>query len=367
MSPNPASMYPNSNPTSASPGSNQVFHYAIQLLALAILLVWSFNILEPFIIPIIWGAVFASSFFPIHEKLTQRFHWKNGLSATFISLVAILILIVPAVFFMLAGAGEIKELAQSIRDHSLEIPSPNEKVKTWPLVGERLFAFWTEASTNLTLTLQEHQDQLKPVLLKLIALLRNTAKGVLLLTISIIISGVMLAYEKEESDFARKFFVKLAGKKGEEMAGVAKQTVQNVVKGILGVAAIQTTFVGIGLVVAGIPFAGLWIILSLILAIVQIGILPISIGVIIYIWTTGDTVTATILTIWMLVVGLMDNVLKPILLGKGASVPMLVVFLGAIGGFIYSGFIGLFTGAIVLTLAYKLADEWLNSPNRYNS
>ena len=179
--------------------------------------------------------------------------------------------------------------------------------------------------------------------------------------ISIIISGIMLAYEKEETDFARKFFVKLAGKKGEEMTGVVKQTVQNVVKGILGVAAIQTIFVGIGLLLAGIPFAGLWIILSLILAIVQIGILPVSIGVIIYIWSTGDTVTATVLTVWMLVVGLMDNVLKPILLGKGATVPMLVVFLGAIGGFIYSGFIGLFTGAIVMTLAYKLAEKWLNS------
>ena len=108
--------------------------------------------------------------------------------------------------------------------------------------------------------------------------------------ISIIISGIMLAYEKEETDFARKFFVKLAGKKREEMTVVVKQTVQNVVKGILGVAAIQTIFVGIGLLLAGIPFAGLWIILSLILAIVQIGILPVSIGVIIYIWSTGDTV-----------------------------------------------------------------------------
>ena len=354
-------MYPNSSPTPASSGTNQVVHYALQLLALAILLVWCFNILSPFLIPMLWGAVFASSFFPIHEKLTGKYNWKNWLSATFITLVALAVLIVPAVFFMIAGATEIKELAESIRDGNLAIPPPSDQVKAWPLIGGKAFAFWSEASTNLTLTIKEHQDQLKPILLKLVALFKNTAGGVLLLMVSIIISGIMLAFEKEESDFARKFFVKLAGKKGEEMAGIAKQTVQNVVKGILGVAAIQTTFVGIGLLVAGIPFAGIWIILSLILAIVQIGILPISIGVIIYIWTTGDTVTATILTIWMLVVGLMDNVLKPILLGKGATVPMLVVFLGAIGGFIYSGFIGLFTGAIVLTLAYKLGEDWLNT------
>lgn len=347
------------SPNSSSP--NPVIHYAMQLLALAILLVWCFNILEPFIIPIIWAAVFASSFSPIHEKLTGKFHWKNSLSATFITLLALLILIAPAIFFMLQGAGEIKELAQSLRDHDLEIPSPNEKVKSLPLIGERLFAFWTDASSNLTATLKEHQDQLKPVLIKLVDLLKNTAKGILLLMISIIVSGVMLAYEKEESDFMKKLFVKLAGKEGEKMAGIAKQTIQNVVKGILGVAAIQATLVGVGLLIAGVPFAGLWIILSLILSIVQIGILPISIGVIIYIWSTADNLTAIILTVWMIVVGLLDNVLKPIFLGKGASVPMLVVFLGAIGGFLFSGFIGLFTGAIVLTLGYKLAVGWLNS------
>ena len=354
-------MYPSSSPSPISSSSNLVIHYALQLLALAILLVWCFNILAPFLIPMLWGGVFASSFFPIHEKLIGKYGWKNWLSATFITLAALAVLIVPAIFFMIAGAGEIKELAENIRDGDLVIPAPNEEIKSWPFVGEKAYAFWTEASINVSLTIREHQDQLKPLLLRLVALLRNTAGGVLSLTVSIIISGIVLAYEKEESDFARKFFVKLAGKKGEEMAGIAKQTVQNVVKGILGVAAIQTIFVGIGLLVAGIPFAGLWIILSLILAIVQIGILPVSIGVIIYIWTTGDTVTATILTIWMLVVGLMDNVLKPILLGKGASVPMMVVFLGAIGGFIYSGFIGLFTGAVVLTLAYKLGEEWLDS------
>lgn len=342
-------------------GSNQVIHYALQLLALAVLLVWCFKYLEPFIIPMIWGAVFASSFFPIHEKLTEKYHWKSGLSATIITLVALAVLIAPAVFFMLAGAGEIKELAQNIGSQNLEIPPPNEKIKAWPVIGERVYSFWANASANLTLTLQEHQDQLKPFLLKMVALLRNTAQGVLLLTVSIIISGVMLAYEKEESDFAKKLFVKLAGKSGEEMAGIAKQTIQNVVKGILGVAVIQTALVGVGLLVAGVPFAGLWIVISLILAIVQIGILPVSIGVIIYIWSTADSVTAIVLTVWMLVVGLMDNVLKPILLGKGASVPMLVVFLGAIGGFLYSGFIGLFTGAIILTLGYKLGAKWLDS------
>ena len=140
---------------------------------------------------------------------------------------------------------------------------------------------------------------------------------------------------------------------------MAAVTVRNVVKGVLGVAVIQSLLAGAGMAVAGIPYSGIWVLLCLILAIVQIGILPVSIGVIIYIWTNGSTTTALVLTIWMLLVGLLDNFLKPILMGKGAPVPMLVIFLGAIGGFIFSGFIGLFTGAVVLSLGYKLFDIWI--------
>ena len=112
--------------------------------------------------------------------------------------------------------------------------------------------------------------------------------------------------------------------------------------------------------VAGVPYSGIWTLLCLILAIVQIGITPVSLGVIIYIWASDASTTAAILlTIWMVLVGLLDNFLKPIIMGKGAPVPMLVIFLGAIGGFIFSGFIGLFTGAVILSLGYKLFDIWL--------
>ena len=125
----------------------------------------------------LWGAVFASSFFPIHEKLTGKYRWKNSLSAAFITLVALALLIVPAVFFIMAGASEIKELAENIRNGDLVIPPANEQVKSWPLIGEKAFAFWTEASTSVTLTIQEHEDQMKPLLLRLVALPKNTAAG----------------------------------------------------------------------------------------------------------------------------------------------------------------------------------------------
>jgi predicted PurR-regulated permease PerM len=177
--------------------------------------------------------------------------------------------------------------------------------------------------------------------------------------LSLIISGFLLAFAKPAGQFAKDLLVKIVGKAGETMTETAELTVRNVAKGVLGVAVIQSLLAGVGFVLAGIPLAGLWIIVCLVLAIVQLGLLPVSAGVIIYIWGHGDTLTASLLTGWMIFVGVIDNVLKPILLGKGAPAPMIIVFLGAIGGFILSGFIGLFTGAIILTLGYKLIIGWL--------
>jgi predicted PurR-regulated permease PerM len=193
----------------------------------------------------------------------------------------------------------------------------------------------------------------------LVDLIKSTGSGLLLLTVAIILSGVFLSYASTVGNFAKSFFNRLMSNSDIDVASLATVTIRNVVKGILGVAIIQSALAGAGMMIAGIPYSGIWILLCLILAIVQIGILPVSIGVIIYIWTNGSTTTAIMLTIWMVLVGLLDNFLKPILMGKGAPVPMLVIFMGAIGGFIFSGFIGLFTGAVILSLGYLLFNIWI--------
>ncbi|HOX83765.1 MAG TPA: AI-2E family transporter [Chryseolinea sp.] len=337
-----------------------VISHAIQLTALALLLVWCFKIIQPFVALVVWGTVLATALYPLHQGLTKKLRGRNSLSAVIITVLMLAIIIGPAVWLLFSSFSELKELGTTYREGNLSIPPPPDKVKTWPIIGGKADELWMQASKNLTLLLQEHTDQLKPLLLGLLALLASTSKGILLFTLAIVVSGVMLAFATPAGAVVKSLFIKLAGKHGENMSEVAELTVRNVAKGVLGVAVIQSLLAGIGFVVVGIPFAGLWILICLVLAIVQIGIVPVSIGVIIYIWGAADTMTATLFTIWMLIVGISDNILKPILLGKGAPVPMLVVFLGAIGGFIFSGFIGLFTGAIVLSFGYNLSKEWLN-------
>ena len=131
-------------------------------------------------------------------------------------------------------------------------------------------------------------------------------------------------------------------------------------------AIIQGFSAGMGFMVAGVPGAGLWAFLCLFLAIIQIGIAPVAIPVIIYMFYSADTLTAGLLMVWLILVMLSDNFLKPILLGRGAPVPMLVIFLGSIGGFISMGFIGLFIGAVILSLGFKLFREWLKINSNHN-
>ncbi len=338
---------------------NPFISNAIQLLALSLLLVWCFKILEPFISLLVWAMVLAIALYPLHRMLMKKLGGRNSWSASIITVMMILLIIGPSVWLLMASVTELKELGQSYRAGEFNIPPPPDKVKDWPLIGPKVNALWSEASSNLAKLVTEHRDQVKAILVGLFGLLSSTSKGILLFTAALIISGVLLAYAKPAGELAKELFVKIAGKHGDNMAEVAEITVRNVAKGILGIAVLQSILAGIGLVLAGIPFAGLWILVCLILAIIQIGILPVSIGVIIYIWGTADTLTATLLTIWMILVGISDNILKPIMLGKGAPSPMLIVFLGAIGGFMFSGFIGLFTGAIVLSLGYKLFIGWL--------
>jgi predicted PurR-regulated permease PerM len=158
----------------------------------------------------------------------------------------------------------------------------------------------------------------------------------------------------------RKFFRKLIGEKGDEFADMTYKTVGNVVKGILGVAFIQAVITGIGFLLAGVPFAGLWTLFVFILAVLQIPPAIVVYPIIVYLFTYLNMGMAIFWTAYLLIAGFSDNILKPILLGKGAPVPMLVIFMGVIGGFIFSGFIGLFTGAIIISIGYKLLIAWIN-------
>ena len=346
---------------------NKVIHSALQLLALSILLYFCFEIIKPFINLLIWGTVLAITLFPLHKKLTLILKGRKWISALIITLIMFLLIIGPATMLTLATVDEFKALNETYGVENMQIPPPDENIKNWPFIGNPLYNLWMEASDNLTDFYSKHADTIKPIGFKLLDLISSAGMGILLLMASILVSGVLMVFGEHGAELASMFFARLVGKQGEAMKESVASTVRNVARGIIGVAFIQGLLAGLGMIMAGVPLAGLWALIGMVLCIVQIGIFPVSAGVVIYIWTAADTTTAILLTIWMIFIGVIDNILRPLMMGIGAPAPMIVVFMGTIGGFIFNGFIGLFTGAIILTLGYQLAIGWLKTkPNGKN-
>ncbi len=325
-----------------------------------LLLFWCFRIAQPFIQIFVWGIIIAIAIFPGYRWLGSVLGGRNKLAAMLVTLLLLIILIVPSLMF----AGSLVETAQKLSvgfsKGSLNIPAPPESIKSWPAIGEMLYDFWRLASENLTAAVSKIAPYLKTFGLWLLNAVAGAGFGIVSFVIAIIIAGVLLANGERGVQVARAIAVRLAGERGIEFVQLAGATVRSVARGILGVAVIQAILAGLGCLAVGVPGAGLWALLVLILAVVQLPTFLILGPIIVYVFYTASTVTAVLFAIWSILVGGCDSFLKPVLMGRGVDVPMLVVFIGAIGGFILNGIIGLFIGAIILSLGFKLFQVWLN-------
>ncbi|MGL2986792.1 AI-2E family transporter [Flavobacterium sp. RSSA_27] len=335
----------------------------IRLGALAIILLWCFAILQPFILILIWAIVIAIAMYPVYKSFVKLMKGKKKLPVFLLTLVLLSLIIIPSTLVTESLYEGVSFLTQTYQEGKPLIPPPGETTANWPSFAKPVIDIWQHASENLQETVLQYSDQVTAVGSWLVAALAGVGKGILQFNLSIIIAGFILAYSEDLKIVFKKISQKLAGAHGAHFANLTVQTIQNVVKGFLGVAIIQAVMAGLGFFIAGVPFAGLWSVACLILAIVQIGVGPIVIPIAIYMFSVSDTTTAILLSIWFVIIMISDNILKPILLGKNAPVPMPVVFVGSIGGFIYSGFLGLFLGAVVLTIGYKLFLTWIETEN----
>lgn len=333
---------------------------AIRIGVIALVIALCFTILRPFISPVMWGIILAITLFPACRRLSSALGDRVKLASTIISAVMLLLIILPSIQMVGSLVSGTKSISERIQSGEIRVPPPPDNIDTWPLIGNSLKRVWDEASANLKATLSRFQPQLKAMSLWLLKAATGTALGLVQFALAIIISGIFMANARGSGNMAKTMFVRLAGERGAGFADIATKTVRNVVRGILGVAIIQALLAGIGFWVTGVPAAGLWAFICLFLAIIQIGLFPVVIPVVIYMFYSADTATAGLLTGWLILVSLLDNFLKPILLGRGAPVPMLVIFLGAIGGFLSMGFIGLFVGAVILSIGFKLFQAWLD-------
>jgi len=332
---------------------------SIRIGLVALIVLWCFQVVRPFIPPIVWGIILAIAIHPAYVRLNGVLGGRERLTAAILVVGVLLVLIVPSVMITTSVVESATELAVDLKEGELRIPPPPAQVADWPVVGGRLHAFWATASRNLEAALGQAGPQLKAVGRWVLETGATAGFGIVMFALSIVIAGVMLSYGEQATDMARKIARRLARERGDELVELTRATVQSVTRGILGVALIQAVLSGIALLLADVPAAGLWALLVLLAATVQIPAVLILGPIIVYVFATSSMLVAVPFAIWSLAVSLSDNVLKPMLLGRGVDVPMLVIFLGAIGGFILQGIIGLFVGAVLLAVAYKLFEAWL--------
>lgn len=341
--------------------TNNAMEAVIRIGLVVGLVLWCYDIVKPFIGMIIWGVIIAVALGPVYERFYALLGGRRGLAVTLFTAAMLVLLIIPVVLLADTVVQGAVQLGTALRDGAIQIPEPPASVAGWPIIGERLDAFWHLASENLEEALAQVRPQIAALSKWLLSAAAGAGLGVLTFFAAIIIAGVLMGNATSGQRAAHALFTRLIGERGEEIADLAESTVRSVATGILGVALIQSLLAGLGFLAVGIPGAGLLALICLFLAIIQVGPALVLIGAVIYVFRGDSTVTAVIFAIWCLFVGLIDNVLKPLLLGRGVKVPMLVIFLGAIGGFLSMGIIGLFVGSIVMVMGYTLLMLWMET------
>jgi predicted PurR-regulated permease PerM len=335
----------------------------VQIAALVILVSYCVVIISPFAGLAIWGVVMAVAIYPLYLKLSAMLGDRRKLAATLIIVIGLAVVLIPGWAMTKSAIVSITSLSADLKAGSIQIPPPSDSVAGWPLIGGRLYALWAGAAGNLEATLNEFQPQLREIGGWLARAIGSAAVGMLQIAASVIIAGVVMLYADSGYALSCSIARKISPTRGEHLTNISIATIRSVTNGVIGVGVIQGVLAGIGFFAMGVPHAGLLAAIVLITAIIQIPALLSIVPIVVWVFSYAAAVPATIFAIYMLFVALSDNVLKPLLLGRGVDLPAIIVLFGALGGMVAYGVIGLFLGAVILGLGYTIISDWLQATN----
>ncbi len=332
----------------------------IQIGALLILLMWCYSIVAPFVTIVVWGLVISVALYPAHTSLTAKLGGREKLSSFILVAIGLAIVIVPTWLTAGSSISALHEVAGHLEQGTVTIQPPREGVAEWPVVGKTIYTAWSDAATNLEAALNKYAPQVRNLMQGVLRFAGGALGTALQFVVSIIIAGVLLMSAESGYRTARNIAGSLMGNStGNKMTDMSIGTIRSVVKGVLGVAVIQAFLSFIGLLLIGVPAPGLWAGAVLVLAIIQLPPLLILGPIAVWVFSVAETVPATIFLVYAVIVSVSDAFLKPMLLGRGVETPMLVILIGAIGGAIAYGIIGLFLGAVILAISYELLTAWM--------
>jgi predicted PurR-regulated permease PerM len=338
--------------------------FVVQIVCLGLLGYWSLILLRPFLTIIVWSIIISVALYPIFDWLSTKLYGHRALAAVAITVFTLFVMLGPVTWLALSLAETIRTLFAQFGDGSLVIPPPSGTVKAWPLIGEKIYEAWLLASTNLRALIIEVAPHFKPLGTSLLIAAGSVGTNLLKFIVALVISGFLFIPGPSLVHSVKNIFSRVAAERGEEFVDLAGATIRNISRGIIGIAILQALLAGIGLLFAGVPAAGLFSFLVLLLGVIQIGPSVILVPLIVWSWFAMDTTTAILFTLYMVPVNLLDNILRP-LVAKGLKTPMLVILIGVLGGTLVHGIMGLFVGPIVLSIAWQLLAVWTqDAPKR---
>ena len=347
-------------------GDGQVFQKNmmasfVQIAALVILVSYCMVIISPFVGLAIWGIVMAVAIYPFYKGVSARLGDRRKLTATLFIVIGLAVVLIPGWAMTKSAILSLTTFAAELKAGSVQIPPPSESVAGWPLIGNKLYTVWAGAAGNLEATLNEFQPQLREVGVWLARTIGSTALGMLEIAVSVIIAGVVMLYADSGYALSCAIARRISPNRGEHLTDISIATIRSVTNGVIGVGVIQGALAGIGFFAMGVPHAGLLAAIVLITSIIQVPALLIILPIVVWVFSFAAPVPATVFAVYMLFAALSDNVLKPLLLGRGVDLPAIIVLFGAIGGMIAYGVIGLFLVAVVLGLGDTIISDWLEA------
>ena len=333
----------------------------IRLTVVGLFAYFSLTLLAPFAIMVIWAVILAVALYPAFAALRKLLGGRGGLAATLITLLGLVIIVAPLGAVTVNVAETTLELVADFENQTVAVPRPPESVREWPVIGEKVHAAWSLASSNLEAAVKRFGPPLLQAAGAIVGKIAGVGFGMLGFAVSVLIAGFLFVPGPRLGEVIKTFARRIAAERGAHFVDLAGATIRNISRGVIGVALLQALLTGLILSLFGVPAAGVIAFLVLIFCIVQVGPVPVVLPVIIWAWSTKDTGPALLLTLLLIVIPVIDNVLKPILMARGLSTPMLVILLGVIGGTVSYGLIGLFLGPILLGIFYELLMAWVKN------
>jgi predicted PurR-regulated permease PerM len=353
-----------SQPVIAFNNGKELLDVLIRAGLIFTLAVFCYEVFRPFMNLMLWSVILAITLYPLNQRLAASLGNRPGWAAVILVIVGLVCLTVPLSLLGASVVDSVQSGMQAVETGQFEIPAPPARVENWPLIGAPLYKVWLHASQDLSWAFQQIMPHLKGWSRVMLHQAAGIGAGIAIFVFALMIAGLIMAHGASGQRTAVAIATRVSSSaRGPQIAGLCTATIRAVAQGVVGIAFIQMLLIGIGLVAMDIPAAGVIALLVLFVGIMQLPVILITIPVVIYAFGHYGVGTSTVIfAIWIIIAGLSDNVLKPLLLGRGVAVPMPVILIGALGGMVTGGIIGLFIGPVILAVGYELFIGWVHQP-----